>query len=114
MMIPSETPLRILALDLQDPPVSEIPYGTVERAAFRDLDAKMLARVRPDQVVFPLLSRDHDAIAVIERLQSMAYIGRITVVAPSLPKASIEEAELHALGPGGRLTLLVPQGLSRR
>jgi hypothetical protein len=72
MMIPSETPLRILALDLQDPPVSEIPYGTVERAAFRDLDAKMLARVRPDQVVFPLLSRDHDAIAMIERLQSMA------------------------------------------
>ncbi len=114
MMTTPATPLRILALDLQDTLVAEIAQGTVERAMLRDLNADLLARVLPDHVVFPLLSRHHDAMAVIERLQALSYAGPMTVVAPSLPRAALVEAELRALGPGRRLNLLVPQGLSRR
>jgi len=98
----------VLALDLPAPLVADLPAGAVVTARFADLDAALLARVRPEQVMLPLLSPDHDAMAVVERLQSLGYSGRITVVARHLPNARMVEAELRALGPGPRLTLLAP------
>ena len=87
---------------------SDLPSGVVATARLAELDAALLARVRPDQVLLPLLSPGHDATAVVERLQAIGYAGLITVVAPRLPDAPMVEAELRALGPGPRLTLLTP------
>jgi hypothetical protein len=39
-------------------------------------------------------------------LQALGFGGAITVLSPRLPRPLLVEAELRALGPGHRLTLL--------
>ncbi len=99
---------RILAIDMLTGRGTDLPAGVVATARFADLDASLVARVRPDLVMLPLMSPGHDATAVIERLQAMGFAGRIVVVAVRLPNARMVESELRNLGPGMRLSLLVP------
>lgn len=101
-------PVRILALDLLMSLRADLPRGEITTATFAELDADLLAQLAPDQVLLPLLSPDHDATMVIERLQALGYTGLITVVSLPLPNARMVETELRALGPGARLTLLTP------
>lgn len=101
-------PARILALDMHMSHLADLPAGVVALAGFAELDARLLAQVRPDQILMPLLSSGHDAFAVVERLQTIGYTGLITVVALHLPNARMVETELRALGPGKRLALLTP------
>ncbi len=106
IIMPHPTPpARLLALDMLSTQSAELLAGAAF-ASFSDLDAELLAQIQADEVIFPLVSRDHDAIVVVERLQELGFAGRITVLAPALPNAAMVQAELRALGPGTRLTLL--------
>ena len=99
-------PARILALDMDTWRLTDLPGAQIAQASFAELDAAVLARVAPDQILMPLLSPHHDAMAVVERLQALGYDKGITVIALNLPNGRMVEAELRALGPGARLTLL--------
>lgn len=105
---PASLSERILALDMPAGPDSSVPAIVVATASFAEVDAALLARLRPDLILLPLMSSAHDATAVIEQLQALNYAGRITVVALRLPNARMVETELRSLGPGNRLTLLTP------
>lgn len=77
----------------------------------RRLDHLVLAKVDPHLVICALFSvqqtgGDYDVVALIERLQVLGYRGRIAVLGPHLPRPDLVEAELRAIGPGTRLTLI--------
>lgn len=105
---PSDPADRILALDMLSGGDTGLPPGLVTTARFAELDEALLARARPDLVMLPLLTPGHDATAVVARLQELGFAGRIVVVAVRLPNARMVEAELRSLGPGKRLSLLMP------
>jgi hypothetical protein len=88
----------------------------IRHASLADLDAAFLAEHQPSVLILPLFAASYDAMTAIELLEALHYAGRIAVLAPSLPKPRLVEAELRKLGPGTRLTLISPQtpGLSRR
>jgi len=102
---PAETRPCTLALDITMP--MDVATGAVVQMQFTDLDHAMLDRLSPTRVILPLLGRCHDAVQVIERLQTLGYKGELTVVAPTLPDPSLVERELRGLGPGLRLRLLM-------
>ncbi len=76
------------------------------------LDAALLQRAKPHLVIcalFPTPPADcgcGDIVGLIERLQTLGYAGRIAVFGPQLPRPEMVQAELRALGPGARLTLI--------
>lgn len=78
----------------------------VDTLGFAALTAEVLRLYRPDLVVCPLFHPGHDAVAVIERLQDLAYPGAILVLSPALPRPDLVEQELRALGPLRRLRLV--------
>jgi hypothetical protein len=80
--------------------------GQVLTISLPELTADLMAQARPDRVICMLFGAGLDAYAVIERLESLGYGGAITVLAPHLPRPKLVEAELRAIGPGRRLTLL--------
>jgi len=101
-------PRRILTLDIDLGAFPALPGETIEEGRFDALDAAWLARLSPDQVIVPLISAGQDATTVIERLQDLGYQGAIIVICPPLPNPRMVEHELRALGPGARLTLVIP------
>ena len=106
---PPAPALCILALDLQPALAALVPDGArVHEARFEALDSALLARLRPDRVLLPLMTPEHDAIQMIEQLCRLGYGGMIVVVAPPLPQPRMVERELRNLGPGQRLILLTP------
>ena len=79
------------------------------------LSREVLAQSNPHIVLCALFARHSgpdcaDAVAVIEKLQFLAYRGRIAVLAPALPCPHQVESELRALGPGLRLRLIANAG----
>jgi len=98
----------VLAIDVLAPLAALLPQSRVIQTSFADLTADLLTRHTPNRVVLPLLSGDHDAIQVIEMLESLGYAGSIVVIGPDLPKPHLVEQELRRLGPGPRLVLLTP------
>ncbi len=77
----------------------------------QELDGGVLAVANPDLVLCPLFAPTRagggaDAVELVQRLQMLGYDGRIAVIAPRLPRADMVQAELRALGPGERLTLI--------
>ena len=107
---PPATPAdsQILAIDAKAllGPGGPMPMVGVAHHSFGCLDAALLARLQPTLVVFPLFAAGHDAISVIEILEKLVYLGRISVIAPALPRPKLVERELRALGPEERLTLI--------
>jgi hypothetical protein len=101
---------RILACDcdLFFGPGGPLQRIAVTRLRFHDLTARSLADLAPGLVVLPLFAASHDAAAAVERLEELGYRGRITVLAPPLPRPALVERELRALGPGARLVLISP------
>ena len=73
-----------------------------------DLSAALLAQYQPSLIIVPLFAAGFDATAAIEELEALGYGGKITVLAPELPKPRLVERELQSLGPGARLTLISP------
>ncbi|MGL6208404.1 MAG: hypothetical protein ACRC14_01075 [Paracoccaceae bacterium] len=102
-------PLRVLVLDMLPTMAALLPEDAIlEQASLGDLDADLLARLTPERIVLPLMARGHDAMTIIEQLESLGYRGAITVVAPALPHPRMVERELRGLGPGNRLRLVTP------
>ncbi len=101
---------RILAVDCQQflGPGGPLQMEGVTHIGFADLTAAVLWSIQPTLVVLPLIAAPHDAITIIEALQGFGYVGRVTVLAPSLPNPGLVERELRGLGPGARLTLISP------
>jgi len=102
---PSDSPPeRVLAVTLTGPAQS----GSADMVCtpLSGLTSDLLAQVRPDRVLTPLFSGGLDATTVIERLEELGYKGPITVIGPTLPRPTLVETELRALGPGARLVLV--------
>lgn len=86
--------------------------GPVMTTHLQALNHAVLQQTDPQLVICALFapgSADSgaDVVALIERLQALGYAGRIAVLGPDLPRPDLVQAELRALGPGERLTLLV-------
>lgn len=98
----------ILALDCVEffDLVGPIPLHPVTHLNFAGLTPATLRRLAPTTVVMPLIFAAQDAIDVIAQLEAWAYAGRIVVIAPALPDSAMVQAELRALGPQHRLTLI--------
>ena len=105
---PSPIGERLLYVDISAnaPALLHELQGTMLTTALAELTAELLVQARPDRVICMLFGAGLDAYAVIERLESFGYGGAITVLAPHLPRPKLVEAELRAIGPGRRLTLL--------
>lgn len=107
----SGTPVRMLLLDLEQGGEAGTILAGLEHdvihARFAALDAAFLQEIAPACIVFPLFSRGHDAIQVIERLDELVYSQAMIVLARALPRPAMVESELRSLGPGSRLTLIV-------
>lgn len=73
------------------------------------LTRQVLAEMAPDLVVFSLIAQDHDAVAVIETLQSLGFRGGCLVLAPALPNPQAIEAELRRSGPAMQIWLRTGQ-----
>ena len=84
--------------------------ASVQHLTLPDLDAQALRHAAPSLVICALLATDTtagDAFDMVEALESLGYAGKIMVFCPpSLPRPAMIEAELQALGPGPRLTLV--------
>lgn len=80
--------------------------NAIVRARGAELDAALLARVRPHTVVAPLIGREGDALTLVAQLVSLGYDGRIVVLAAPLPDRAMVERELRAAAPGLRLDLI--------
>lgn len=63
--------------------------------AFRDLTVSVLALAAPDVVAAPLISRDFDALDLLDRLGSLNYRGRVCIHAPKLPNRQVVLRELR-------------------
>ncbi|MEO8245225.1 MAG: hypothetical protein ABI832_23370 [bacterium] len=85
-----------------------LPRQNIYHLRFSDLAAPLLAKLGPDLVILPLFASYYDANVAVEALQQLGYSGRITVLAPKLPRPRLVERELQVLGPGKRLTLISP------
>jgi hypothetical protein len=84
--------------------------GPLEMAAIPALDAGLLARLRPEWIVFPLIEGRYDAPQVIETLAALGYAGRACVIAPPLPNRRMVEVELRAICPALNLLLVEASG----
>ncbi|MGB8813924.1 MAG: hypothetical protein WCC57_12135 [Paracoccaceae bacterium] len=109
----AKMPGTVLVIDVNDPlSLIEklIPRPSVVIARFAMLNAELLARVRPECVILPLLSPAFDAIQAIQRLILLGYSGSICVFAPPLPNRAMVEAELRGYAPGVVIKLMeLPQ-----
>ena len=89
-------------------PGGPLPMTGVTHLRFADLSAALLAATNPSQIILPLFAAYYDAMSAVEMLEDLGYIGKLTVLAPDLPKPRLVERELRSLGPGTRLTLISP------
>lgn len=76
---------------------SEITTVAVNLAA---VDAALLAQLLPERVVCPLFARDFDAMAVAAHLSALGYGGKLTIIAPDLPRPAMVAREIMAQAPG--------------
>ncbi len=100
----------VLALDCQAliDAAGPLPVSGAVHRRFADLGADLLAELKPVQVIMPLFAQGYDAMTAIEELERLQFTGRITVIAPKLPRPRLVERELRSLGPGLRLALISP------
>lgn len=89
-------------------PSGPLDLPGVTHMRFDDLTAKILSALQPGLIILPLFNGSQDAAGAVERLEELGYAGRITVLAPTLPRPGLVEHELRALGPGERLVLISP------
>ncbi len=68
-------------------------------AGIDDLDAKLLARVRPDVVLSGVFQTTFDVLDVATTLQALGYAGRYRAVADAFPSFALIVDEVRAIAP---------------
>lgn len=68
-------------------------------AAVADLSPSLLAALRPDLILSPLLAGSHDVIDVARRLAELGYAGRYRALADHLPDPAIILTEVRLIAP---------------
>lgn len=101
---------KVIALDCELflGPDGPVPMPNVTHLRFADLTADVLALLEPTLIILPLFAPNYDAMTAIETLEELGFAGKLTVLAPDLPRPRLVERELRSLGPGNRLTLISP------
>jgi len=66
---------------------------------FTDVNADLLAVLRPDAIISPLLCISFDCLDLAQVLQAARYRGRYRVWAPGLPDPTVIKAEVQSLDP---------------
>lgn len=100
--------MLLLALDLDLPAeaVAGLGAGRVVRLGFAELDARRLAETMPGMVAMPLWSPTADAVQMLQMLDELGYAGPVHVFAPHLPDRRMVFAELKAVSPLLRISLI--------
>lgn len=71
------------------------------------LTAQTLQAANPDVVIFPLIGKTNDAVAVVETLVALGYHGVCLVLCPPVPRVLAIEAELRSIGHGLQISLQI-------
>ncbi len=90
---------RLLAVDLSPAIRSRLEQRTgldVESVTFSRLNVAVLARVRPDAVIAPLITEGHDILDLCRRLTAFGFGGQVYVMADPLPDAEAVLREIRA------------------
>ncbi|MFN3642252.1 MAG: hypothetical protein ACK4TB_04925 [Gemmobacter sp.] len=99
-----------LAVDLRNAPAlvaAEAPGWSVVVTRFALVDARLIARVMPDLVLFPLFGEGFDALQVVERLVTIGYRGRLCCITQPLPAPEVVLRELEAANGGRSLRMVL-------
>lgn len=75
--------------------------------AFDDLDAALLARVRPELVLSRAISRGFDALDLAHRLTALRFRGCLVTLAEALPRPEVVRAEIARACPALPLEVIV-------
>lgn len=94
-----EAPQVTLALGLEPPP------GAHRVTRPEEIDAELLARLKPERVICPMIGPDYDALSVATLLRSLDFAGVLVVVAPDLPNPRMVEREIRNQAGGLRVTV---------
>ena len=99
---------RVIALNCEVilGPSGPMPLADVTHMRLADLTAEVLLALEPSVIILPLFAADFDATTAIETLLDLGFAGRVTVLAPALPKPRLVERELRSLGL--QVTLISP------
>lgn len=84
------------------------PDDLVIHTQFRHVSAQMLAEVRPDLIVGPLIAPDWDIVDLCQRISRCGYQGRIQALTRLLPRADLVSGEVSALFPDLQFELMYP------
>ncbi|MDP3960984.1 MAG: hypothetical protein Q8Q26_13170 [Pseudorhodobacter sp.] len=76
------------------------PQPAVVLVRYALLDAALLARVKPDCIVLPLLRAGFDVAQALQRLVALGYRGKVCALAKALPDRAMVEVELRAFALG--------------
>lgn len=74
----------------------------------RHVSMQMLAEVRPDLIIGPLIAADWDIVDLCHRISRCGYQGRILALTRPLPRADLVAGEVGALFPNLEFGLLHP------
>lgn len=78
----------------------ELPAGSqIAFLNFSDVNADLLAIIRPDVIMSPLLCISFDCLDLTQLLKAAGYRGRYRVLAPGLPDPTVIKAEVRSLDP---------------
>jgi hypothetical protein len=75
-------------------------FAPLVHTRFEHLDAKLMAHVRPDTVLAPLIGSGFDILDLCDLLSVLGYRGRLVAFAPKLPDLRLVAAEVRAHAPG--------------
>ncbi len=71
------------------------------------IDSALLARLKPDKVICPMIAEDYDALIVANLLRKLNFGGTLVVVAPELPNPRMVEREIRNQAGGLRVSVVV-------
>lgn len=84
-----------------------MPGGAqIEITTMPGLDAALLARLRPDCILAPLMAPGVDILDVAARLDALSYSGLLLAITPPLPNPGIVRREVRLASPGLRFDLI--------
>jgi|GEM_PF-3207582 len=82
-------------------PVQQLLHkgSVLVNAGFSELTAELLARVKPDCILAPLVGIECDVVEVASRLNRLGYHGLLLAVTGPLPNPTVIRAEVRAANP---------------
>jgi len=83
--------------------------ATITIARMPMIDTELICRVKPDVVLAPLFSPDHDILDLARLLDRVGYMGPLRAYTPPLPNIALVRAEVQQVwGPRDFDILEVP------